>query len=162
MDVSADSIPPEWIEYSVNQQKVNRSKIDPYTWALEDQLNRCLDDLGRGVLPHAGARTTHLENLVRNRTKKHARRIRLLEEYCRARSAEVNAEGTITRQIDQRNKLRWVRARVSVAEWRIMCRLACGQDYASCALAEGITVATLKSSVWRCRRRLSKIADLRL
>ncbi len=157
MKQSTCGIPPHlWAEYSLLQEKANRTKLDPYAWALEEQLNHFLDAVPNRLPGDAQARAKCLSNLVLHRTKKHSRRRRLLEQYQHVR--ECSPEEIALHRLHLGETTARLRSLASPVEWRILCSLADGNDYLTVANREGMTVTALKSRVCRCRRHLAQIA----
>jgi hypothetical protein len=158
MSENVSEVPPHlWDEYQTLQRKVSRSKIDSYTWALEDELNHFLDSV-QGRLPtEKEERSKSLKTLVVNRTKKHSRRRRLLEVY-KPLEGEESPEKIALHRLQLLEVLAKVRSATSESEWRILCSLANEHDYVTIAKSERMTIYALKSRISRCRQRLAGIA----
>jgi uncharacterized protein YerC len=158
MDQQVCGIPAElWEEYGALQRKADRAKLDSYTWGIDDQLQHFLDAI-EGRLPEISeARSKLLHNLVLNRTKKHSRRCRMLEVY-RPAIVELNHEREIMDKLHVAQTVARVRSLTSPQEWKILLRLADGEDYEAIAKAEKMKTSTLKSKVCRCRIRLARLA----
>jgi DNA-binding NarL/FixJ family response regulator len=146
-----------WEEYLALQRKADRSKLDGYTWALEEQLNHFVSSIAVYLPSDLEARSRSLKNLVLNRTKKQSRRRRLLEEWYRP-PAEPSPEDIAIHRLQLQQTIAIVRAATSDAEWKILFSLACGRDYRTVARRAGMSTSALKSKVSRCRHRLSAIA----
>jgi len=145
-----------WDEYLAVQKKTDRSKLDHYAWALEEQANHFLDSIGR--LPKTPeARSKSLRNLVLNRTKKHSRRRRLLEQWYLP-AVEPSPEDIAIGRLQHKQTIALIRAATSGAEWKILISLASGSDYPTVARQAGISLSALKSKVSRCRQRLLAVA----
>ncbi|HLY63053.1 MAG TPA: hypothetical protein VKV95_20085 [Terriglobia bacterium] len=157
MDPSQSLSSALWNDYAALQHKANRSKLDNYSWAIEDQLNYFLESASSASLPNEPElRCKHLQNLARNRAKKHANRDRLLDKYgpayCVRATPAVALDDLIFRE-----RIRQVRQATSYREWRILSNLAQDTDYQSVARGENIALSALKSKVSRCRSRLKKV-----
>jgi uncharacterized protein YerC len=158
MDQQVCGIPAElWKEYGALQRQADRAKLDSYTWGIDDQLQHFLDAI-EGCLPETSeARSKLLHNLVLNRTKKHSRRSRKLELY-RPALIELDPEREITDRLHAAQTVARVHSLAARQEWKILLRLADGEEYDAVARAEKMNTSTLKSQVCRCRIRLARLA----
>jgi uncharacterized protein YerC len=157
MDQQVCGIPAElWEEYGALQRKANRAKLDSYAWGIDDQLQHFLDSIEQRLpaLPEVRAKVLH--NLVLNRTKKHSRRCRMLETYS-AGTIELNPEREAVERLDLVRTISRVRTFTCSQEWKILFRLANGEDYEAIADTEKMNTSTLKSRVRRWRARLARL-----
>ncbi len=147
-----------WEEYRALQRKADRARLDSYSWALEERLNYFLDAIDGALPRNLEIRSKSLHNLVLNRTKKHSRRARLLEEQYGVSTAEPSPEDVAVQQLYLRERIAIVRGAASETDWRILWSLAEEKDYCTVAKHEGMSISALKARVCRCRRRLGTIA----
>lgn len=157
MDQQVCGIPAElWEEYGALQRKANRAKLDSYAWGIDDQLQHFLDSIEGRLPAFPEARTKVLLNFVLNRTKKHSRRCRMLETYCPI-TIRLDPEHEVVERLQLVRALSRVRSLTSRQEWKILFRLANGEDYEAIANTEKMKISTLKSKVCRWRARLARL-----
>lgn len=144
-----------WAKYDSLQKYASQvRKVDPKAWAIEEQLNDFLAKLEKGSLPvDDEVSERRLKNLLINRQKKHRHRSRLLQEHT-AISLTFSPSESIIRKVIETELLVRVRTSTTAQEWRILVRLARGDDYGTVARSEGMSVVALKTKISRCRRRV--------
>src|SRR6266478_4343183 len=135
-------VPAElWEEYGALQNKADRSKLDAYTWALEEQLNHFVASITGRLPADREVRSKSFKNLVLNRTKKHSKRRRLLEERYRVCPVEPSPEDIAISRLQLKQNIALIRGATSNAEWKILISLAGGRDYRSVAKQIGISIS---------------------
>lgn len=144
-----------WTEYASLQERAAQiRKLSHATWAVDDLLNNFLESLNKVSLPvDDEAREKRQKNFLINRRNKHSHRSKLLQEQAAITPSFLPSEPIIGKLI-QAELLFRVRALTTEQEWRILVRLARGDDYATIARSEGISVSALKTKVSRCRQRV--------
>jgi len=145
-----------WAEYASLQKRADQiNKLGPTAWAIEDQLNTFLESFAAGSLPLDNeAREKRLNNLVINRQKKHRNRARLLKERSATAQTQSSSPEPILNNLIRAEQLTRIRALTTTREWGVLRSLALDLDYKTIAQNEGVSVATLKTKVCRCRHRL--------
>ena len=149
------SAPTAWDDYATLQTNAERRRrIDHKSWASDEQMDSFLDLLSIRD-GHESTRPTgkRLNNLVTNRAKKYRRRNQLLCEYC-ASCCRSHLECAKLDGLCNGETISQVRHRVTAVEWSIFQELAEGDDYATIAARQHLTVSALKSRISRCRCRL--------
>jgi len=144
-----------WAEYASLQERSDQiKKLGHTAWAIEDQLNTFLESFAEGSLPNDNdALEKRLSNLLINRHKKHRNRLRLLQKQAATAPTSSSPE-TVILNLIQAEQLVQIRALTTMQELRILQGLALDLDYKTVAQSEGMSVASLKTKVCRCRHRL--------
>ena len=148
-----------WGEYATLQMRADQiNKLGPTAWAIEDQLNTFLESFAAGSLPIDNeAREKWLNNLVVNRQKKHRNRSRLLKERTTTAQTRSSSSEPILHNLIHSQQLAQIRELTTTQEWGVLRSLALDLDYKTIAQNEGVSVATLKTRVCRCRHRLKTL-----
>ena len=156
---SAVPAPISWGTYAnLQASSERRRRLDHKTWALDEQMDSLLDQFAGGELNNSRNQSENpLQNIVPNRAKKYRRRAALLRnKYAPTRPICIECrklECLCTQEAITR-----VRRRVTKIEWLVFKSLANGDDYAMIALRLGLSLASLKSQLFRSRARLREIA----
>lgn len=148
-----------WDDYATLQAISDRSlRVDCKAWALDDQMDSCLSALDNEGSPPLTAGVNWLKNLEASRSQKYRNRCRVFqEEYAPSEPLEVECHKL--RDLCNEETLAQVRAEVTAEELDIFQELADGIEYAIIADERNMTLAALKSQIYRCRARLRSIAQ---
>lgn len=144
-----------WAEYASLQERVDRiRKVGHIAWAIEDQLNDFLESLGENS-PSVDdkEREKKQKNFLINRQKKHSHRSRLLQEQAAITPTSLPPESIIKKVIEAELLFK-IHSLATKQERRILKCLARGDDYATIAQSEGMSIIALKTKVSRCRQRV--------
>ena len=146
-----------WDDYATLQTNAERRRrIDHKSWASDEQMDSFLDLLSiRDGLDPSHPTGKRLNNLVTNRAKKYRRRNQLLCEYC-VSCCRSHVKCAKLDSLCNGETFSQVRHRVTEVEWSTFQELAEGDDYATIAARQHLTVSALKSRISRCRYRLGR------
>jgi hypothetical protein len=168
-----DALSVCWAEYIRFQAFADRQKLNRRSWGIDEALgellskieNSSLDKLscwlselalergrrlGTPVQIEEGLRAW-LKNVATNRSKKY-RSPAPLEE---AKGKGYVEDAAV--KIDTAEDVEFIQSNTTDNEWQVLWRIACGEGYRSLSLQLCIGVNSLKSMVWRCRRRLATL-----
>lgn len=145
----------EWTDYASLQEQIRRrAVVNHKSWALEDKAEAFLVAVGKRSVPtEVERRDKWLNNLETNRQKKYRNRSEILERHAPELSVSVAVRTELDRLI-QVERLIQIRNSTTAQEFRILCRRAADDAYDAIALDEKLSVAAIKTKVYRCRQRL--------
>lgn len=143
--------PSSWEEYlSLQSKLLRKSKVDDHSWGLEAGLNR--------LLAAIEVRTSvDVDRTVASRARRERNRLRLLH---------IHGDRTATHDpapeaaLDAKRALEGIQKQVDAEQWRLICAVAEGHEYAELADSFEAAAGTLRARVLRLRRRLDAGAAL--
>jgi hypothetical protein len=156
---SANAAPISWDAYAELQETAEKiQRLDHHSWGLDEQMEELLNQFVGGESTQSGLRSMNrVENLAANRAKKHRHRAKLLRTvFLKSVRGETPCDKFDA--LSNEESLNQVRRQVNNRQWEIFERLAAGDDYATIALEQRLTVSALKSRIARCRSRIRAVA----
>lgn len=85
---------------------------------------------------------------VQNWAKKYHRRKHILESYARS---HPNQQMDKINELEVQDEVESIKDRISVADWKLLVKLAAGSDYQTLSDELGLPVGTIKAKVSRVR-----------
>lgn len=144
-------LPDPWAEYAHLQARSSRnSKIDSYSWGVEEEMNLFLEHPYTCTDAEPG-RSERVRATAARRERARAC-LRQLHETELAPNPASPAK-----QLEAREALRQIEAEVTPAQWALAVALAQGYSYADMSAKQAISAGAARAQIFRLRQQFMEL-----
>jgi hypothetical protein len=145
------NLPSPWGEYARLQARSSRnSKIDSFSWGVEEEMNLFLQDTSE----YTSADAQRAERLRASVARRERFRAKLRKEH--GTELAPCPDNPIA-QLEARESLALIGAAVTASQWRLILAVAKGYEYAEITLRLAMGVGAARAQICRLRRQFAHL-----